>query len=280
MDVKIVFSEECLAYGSPYHPENPLRVKLAYEYLKDRYEFVEAKPADEADLLLVHEPDYVEMIKRGDFHDPDTPAYEGIYEYARLSAGGAIIAAEEHAFSLMRPPGHHAGRRGLALGAPTLGFCYFNNIAIAVEKSGKKTMIVDIDTHHGNGTQEIFQGREDVVYISLHTWGIYPGTGYRSEGNCYNYPLPPGTDDKLYLKTLKKALEAVDASEFELVAVSAGFDTLKGDLGGMRLTVSCYREIGKLIASLGLPVFAVLEGGYTSKLGECIDNFITGLEEG
>ena len=139
---------------------------------------------------------------------------------------------------------------------------------------------MDIDTHHGNGTQEIFQGCEDVVYISLHTWGIYPGTGYRSEGNCFNYPLPPGTDDKLYLKTLRKALSAVDPSQFEVVAVSAGFDTLEGDLGRMRLTVGCYREIGKLIASLGLPVFAVLEGGYTRKLGECIDNFIRGLEEG
>ncbi|PCN50990.1 histone deacetylase [Candidatus Geothermarchaeota archaeon ex4572_27] len=278
--MKIVYSEKCLGYGSPYHPESPMRVKLAYEYLKDRYEFIDAKPASESDLLLVHDPSYIERIKLRSFYDPDTPAYENIYEYARLSAGGAIVAAKELAFSLMRPPGHHAGRRGLALGAPTLGFCYFNNIAIAVKKLGKKTIIVDIDTHHGNGTQEIFQGSEDVVYISLHTRGIYPGTGYRSVGNCYNYPLPPGTDDRLYLKTLRKALEAVDPSRFELVAVSAGFDTLEGDLGGMRLTVKCYREIGRLIASLGLPVFAVLEGGYTSKLGECIDNFIQGLEEG
>ena len=278
--MRVVFSEKCLEYGSPYHPESPARVRLAYEYLRDRYEFVEAEPAGEDDLLLVHERDYVEMIKRGAFHDPDTPAYEGIYDYARLSAGGAIVAAREKAFSLMRPPGHHAGRRGPALGALTLGFCYFNNIAIAVRKLGKKAIIVDIDTHHGNGTQEIFQGRGDVIYISLHTRGIYPGTGYRSEGNCFNYPLPPGTDDRLYLKTLRKALSAVDPSQFEVVAVSAGFDTLEGDLGGMRLTVGCYREIGELIASLGLPVFAVLEGGYTRRLGECIDNFIRGLEEG
>ncbi|MHA1595669.1 MAG: histone deacetylase family protein [Candidatus Baldrarchaeia archaeon] len=278
--MKIVFSKKCLEYGDPLHPENPERVRLAYEYLKDRnYEFIEAKPASEEDLLLVHTPAHIERIKRGNFWDPDTPAYKNIYEYALLSVGGAIIASRELAFSLMRPPGHHAGRDGLALGAPTLGFCYFNNIAIAVKKLSKKTLILDIDTHHGNGTQEIFQGSEDVIYVSLHTRGIYPGTGLWSEGNCYNYPLPFGTTDELYLKTLEKALSSIDLSEIEIVAVSAGFDTLRGDLGGMKLSVECYREIGRKIGELGLPVFAVLEGGYTRRLGECIDNFIQGIEE-
>ena len=278
--MKIVFSEKCLEYGTPFHPENPMRVKLAYEYLKDKYSFIEAKPANEKDLLLVHEPRYIERIKSRAFYDPDTPAYENIYEYALLSVGGAIIAGKEYAFSLMRPPGHHAGRSGLALGAPTLGFCYFNNIAISVTKLGKKTLILDIDTHHGNGTQEIFYGSDKVIYVSLHTRGIYPGTGYRSERNCYNYPLPFGTDDHMYLKTLKRALAEINLSDIELIAVSAGFDTLKGDLGGLNLSVNCYKEIGKIIGSIGVPVFAVLEGGYTRKLGECIDNFIQGLESG
>ncbi len=276
--MKIVFSPKCLEYGSPYHPENPRRVQLAYEHLKDKYEFIEPKPATEEDLLLVHTKEYIEKIKNGNFYDPDTPAYENIYEYAKLSAGAAILAAKEKAFSLMRPPGHHAGIKGKALGAPTLGFCYFNNIAIAVKKLGKKTLILDIDTHHGNGTQEIFEGSKDVIFISLHTRGIYPGTGFRSEDNYYNYPLPIGTDDKLYLKTLDKALSNVDTSEIEVVAVSAGFDTLKGDLGGLNLTLECYKEIGKRIGSLELPVFIILEGGYTTKLGICIDNLIQGIE--
>lgn len=276
--MKIVFSPKCLEYGSPYHPENPRRIQLAYEYLKEKYEFIEPKPATEKDLLLVHTKEYIERIKSGNFYDPDTPAYDNIYEYAKLSAGAAIIAAKEKAFSLMRPPGHHAGRRGKALGAPTLGFCYFNNIAIAVKKLSKKALILDIDTHHGNGTQEIFQDSEDVIFISLHTMGIYPGTGFRSMGNCYNYPLPMGTDDKMYLETLNKALGNVDLSRVEVVAVSAGFDTLEGDLGGLRLTLDCYKEIGKRIGSLGLPVFIILEGGYSSKLGICIDNLIQGIE--
>jgi len=276
--MKIVFSPKCLEYGSSYHPENPRRIQLAYEYLKEKYEFIEPKPATEEDLLLVHTKEYIERIKSGNFYDPDTPAYDNIYEFAKLSAGAAIIAAKEKAFSLMRPPGHHAGRRGKALGAPTLGFCYFNNIAIAVKKLGKKTLILDIDTHHGNGTQEIFQDSEDVIFISLHTMGIYPGTGFRSMGNCYNYPLPMGTDDKMYLETLDKALSNVDLSVVEVLAVSAGFDTLEGDLGGLRLTLDCYKEIGKRIGSLGLPVFIILEGGYSSKLGICIDNLIQGIE--
>jgi len=276
--MKVVFSPKCLEYGSPYHPENPRRVQLAYKYLKGKYQFIEPKPATEEDLLLVHTKEYIEKIKRGNFYDPDTPAYDNIYEYAKLSAGAAILAAKEKAFSLMRPPGHHAGKSGRALGAPTLGFCYFNNIAIAVKKLGKKTLILDIDTHHGNGTQEIFQDSENVIFISLHTKGIYPGTGFISEDYCYNYPLPMGADDKLYLETLDKALSNVDLSDLEVVAVSAGFDTLEGDLGGLRLTLNCYKEIGKKIGSLGLPVFIVLEGGYSSKLGICIDNLIQGIE--
>lgn len=273
-----MFSEKCLEFGTPYHPENPLRVKLAFEYLKNKYKVVRVEPAQERDLLLVHSQKYINKIKKRLFYDPDTPAYENIFNYALLAVGGAILAANNRAFSLMRPPGHHAGRNGLALGAPTLGFCYFNNIAIAVKKLGLKTLILDIDTHHGNGTQEIFQNDPDVIFISLHTRGIYPGTGYRSEGNCYNYPLPRGTDDKLYIKTLKHALNCVNTDNLEIVAVSAGFDTLDGDLGGLNLTIRCYREIGKIISSLGLPVFAVLEGGYSKRLGECIDNFIKGLE--
>lgn len=267
-----------MEYGVPYHPENPRRIKLAYEFLKDKYQFISPEPASEDDLLLVHSETYLEKIKKRNFYDPDTPAYENIYDYARLSAGAAIKASEERAFSLMRPPGHHAGRHGLALGAPTLGFCYFNNIAIAVKKMGKKTLILDIDTHHGNGTQEIFKGDPNVIFISLHTYGIYPGTGLRSEGNCFNYPLEFGTDDEEYLRTLEDALRKVDLSNVELIAVSAGFDTYKGDLGGMNLTEKCYRKIGEIIASLNIPTFAVLEGGYTNKLGICIHEFLQGLE--
>jgi acetoin utilization deacetylase AcuC-like enzyme len=137
--MKIIFSEKCLEYGWPGHIEGPERVKKAFEFLKKKYEFLEPKPASVEDLLKVHGKEYVDLIKNaraGSYLDGDTPVPENIYEYAKLSAGGAILAAREKGFSLMRPPGHHAGRNGKALGAATLGFCYFNNIAVAVRSSG------------------------------------------------------------------------------------------------------------------------------------------------
>lgn len=279
--MKIVFSPKCLEYSTLWHPESPERVKQAYEVLKNKgYEFIEPEVASEEDILRVHSKDYVEKIKSEKFYDVDTPAYKNIYEYARLSAGGAILAAKEKGFSLMRPPGHHAGRNGIALRAPTLGFCYFNNIAIAVKYLDKPTLIIDIDGHHGNGTQDIFLRDEKVKFISLHRRGIYPHTGLTSEANCLNFPLSGNAGDKLYLETLDKALKQVDLREVELVGISAGFDAHRKDMmASLGLSTECYKKIGERLAKLGLPTFAVLEGGYEGKvMGMSIDKLIQGLE--
>jgi acetoin utilization deacetylase AcuC-like enzyme len=263
--MKIVFSEKCLEYGSG-HIEGPERVRRACEILKEKgYEFLAPPPASEHDVLRVHDADYIRRLKDGFVEDADTPAYENIYEYARLAAGGAVLAAKVGGFSLMRPPGHHAGRRGLALGVRTKGFCYLNNIAIAVKFLGKPCLILDIDGHHGNGTQEIFLGHEDVTYVGLHRYPHYPGTGYSSEGNCLNFPLRADCGDEVYLKTLDEALSMVDLGRFEVVAVSAGFDAHAGDLASLGLTGKGFREIGKRIASLNKHTFFVLEGGYSGE---------------
>ena len=280
MRTKIVFSEKCLGYGA-WHVEGPQRVKLAHEILIEKgYEFLEPSPASEEDLLRVHDAEYVWNVKKGLVEDPDTPAYDNIYEVARLSAGGALMASEANGFSLMRPPGHHAGRSGSALGVYTRGFCYFNNIAIAVKKINQPTLILDIDGHHGNGTQEIFQDNEKVVYVSLHRYPHYPGTGVSSEGNCFNYPLPANCGETTFLKTLDKALGIIETKKFDKVAVSAGFDTYRGDLASLGLTENSYKEIGKKIAFLKKPTFFVLEGGYMGeKNGHCIDQLLKGFEE-
>jgi len=279
MKMKIVFSEKCLAYGS-WHVEGPERVRRAHEILKERgYKFLVPEPAPEEALLKVHDHEYLWAVKKGLAEDADTPAYDNIYEYARLSAGGAILAAKMKAFSIMRPPGHHAGIDGAALGAVTRGFCYLNNIAIAVKHLDKPTLILDIDGHHGNGTQEIFYGNEKVTYLSLHRHPNYPGTGAVSEVNCLNFPLPPDCGDRLYLKTLDKALSMIDANKFEVVAVSAGFDTHAGDLASLGLTEKGYREIGKRIVTLKKPTFFVLEGGYSGEnLGRDIDQLLKDFE--
>jgi len=280
--MKIIFSEKCLEYSWPGHIERPERIRKALELLR-QYEFLEPKPASQQDLLIVHSREYVDLIKNakaGSYLDGDTPAPENIYEYALLSAGAALLAAQENGFSLMRPPGHHAGRNGRALGVATLGFCYFNNIAIAVKKLGKSTLILDIDGHHGNGTQEIFQGDPKVTFISLHRYPTYPGTGFRSQGNCLNFPLSYSAGDSLYLKTLEQALSQVEIANIEVVGISAGFDAHQGDLASLGLTHEGYREIGRKVGALGKPVFGVLEGGYVGEyVGRDLHELISGIEE-
>ena len=280
MKTKIVYSEKCLGYGA-WHIEGPERVKVASEILKEKgYEFLEPTPAAEEDLLTVHDSDYLWKLKKGLVEDADTPAYDNIFEYARLSAGGALLASKINGFSLMRPPGHHVGRSGAALGAYTRGFCYLNNIAIAVKTLGKKTLILDIDGHHGNGTQETFQGDKKVVYLSLHQSPNYPGTGATSEGNCLNFVLPPDAGGQHYLATLDKALGAIDFGKVDVVAVSCGFDTHIGDLASLGLVEHDYWEIGKRVARMKKPAFFVLEGGYVGKnVGLGIDNLLRGYEE-
>jgi acetoin utilization deacetylase AcuC-like enzyme len=280
MKTKVVYSEKCLGYGA-WHIEGPQRVKIASEILKEKgYEFLEPTPASEEDLLTVHDADYIWKLKKGLVEDQDTPAYDNIYEFARLSVGGALLASKINGFSLMRPPGHHVGRNGDALGVSTRGFCYLNNIAIAVKELGKRALILDIDGHHGNGTQEIFQGGDKVVYVSLHQSPNYPGTGDFTEGNCINFALPADYGGQRYLETLDKALRMVDLSWVEAVAVSCGFDTHLGDLASLGLIEKDYWEIGKRVALLKKPVFFVLEGGYVGqKVGLDIDNLLRGYEE-
>ena len=280
MKTPIVYSEKCLSYGS-WHIEGPQRIKKAQVILQSKgYQFLEPQPASEEDLFAVHDADYIWNLKKGLVEDQDTPAYDNIYEYARLSAGGAVLAAKVKGFSLMRPPGHHAGRCGVALGASSRGFCYINNVAVAVKALDKATLILDVDGHHGNGTQEIFQGDPKVWYISVHRHPHYPGTGMFTQGNCVNFSLAADCGEQAYLEALDKALSAVDVGNFEVVAVSAGFDTHKGDLASLGLTEGSYRMIGRKIGALKKPTFFVLEGGYNGeKNGLDIDQFLSGFEE-
>ncbi|MEJ2243586.1 MAG: hypothetical protein P8X87_03480 [Candidatus Bathyarchaeota archaeon] len=166
------------------------------------------------------------------------------------------------------------------MGAPTLGFCYFNNIAIAVKKLNMPTLILDIDGHHGNGTQEIFQDDPEITFVSLHRHPAYPYTGFASNGNCLNYPLPYSAGNNMYMKTLRKALSEVKMDKIELIAISAGFDTHEGDIVSLGLTGSSYREIGRIVGSLNKPLFGTLEGGYIGEyVGADVHELLSGIEE-
>lgn len=280
--MKVFYSRKLLEYSSPGHPESPSRIWNIYEALKDdtRYTFTEPHTATINDLLLVHDQSFIDSVRNNTFLDVDTPNIPKITEYALLSVGSAIDAAyaaleERHAFSLARPPGHHATRSSVG------GFCYFNNIAIAVAHTlsrVKKVAILDIDVHHGNGTQDIFLGNKNVLYCSLHQTPLYPGTGLESEKNCYNYPLPPGIGGAQYIDILMKALMTVRQYAPHVLAVSVGFDTYKEDtLGGFQLDFEDYRTIGRKIQELGLPAFFVLEGGYSADIGRCAASFFDGV---
>lgn len=278
--MKIVFSKECLEYDSPGHPESSERIRGAYEFLRKykRFEFVKPGECSRQDLLLVHSKEMVDTIKHGKFVNYETPPLPNIYHYAKLSVGGSLLAMdfalrEGTSFSLMRPPGHHASRKKFE------GFCYFNNLAIAVMKALKKVKkvgILDIDVHFGNGSQEIFLGNPKVIYVSLHQYEfIYPGTGKHSEGNCFNYPLESETEEREYLEKLEIGLYKLSNFKPDLIAVSAGFDTFEGDpLANLKLKIGTYAKISKMISELNIPRFAVLEGGYSKELPECVYSFL------
>lgn len=280
-----MYSPRCLEYAQPGHPESPSRVKFTYEFLKEKgFTFLEPQSCSEQDILLAHDAEMLESVKQGTFFDFDTPVLPGIYEIALLSAGAAIDAARhcaetgEPAFSLMRPPGHHATR------GRVMGFCYFNNMAIACLRLKRdyeniqRIGIVDFDCHHGNGTEDIVLGNKNFLYLSLHQSPLFPGTGRISRDNCMNYPLPAETSPKEYLGILQEGLDRVQAFNPDIVAVSAGFDSYRQDpITSFSLDLNDYHEIGRMLMQLGKPCFAVLEGGYSRDLPECVHQFLSAL---
>lgn len=279
--MKVIFSSQCLQFSTPGHPESPERVTRAQQLLKkEGYEFMEPSPCTEEDLLLVHAPPLIESVRTNSFFDWDSPNVPKIYEYATLAVGGALLAMElsffeGKSFSIMRPPGHHATRSKLG------GFCYFNNIAVAVARALERVQrvaILDFDCHHGNGTQDIFLGDERVLYISWHQLHIYPGTGYQHQLNCLNYPVTPSDDHESFMNLFHQGLEKMNEFNPDIIALSAGFDGYIGDpLSMLRLEKKTYEEIGETIKACNLPSFAVLEGGYGPEFSQCVLRFLEGF---
>jgi acetoin utilization deacetylase AcuC-like enzyme len=250
---------------------------------RDGWEWSEPAEATKADLLSVHSAGHVDRVFAAceaapAMLDPDTATSPGSLRAALLAAGAARDAARAAlagtpAAALVRPPGHHATRDR------AMGFCLFNNAALAALQA-ERTLIVDWDVHHGNGTQDIFYDSDRVLYFSTHRWPFYPGTGAKNEtgsgrgaGFTINRPFPWNTRRETFLAEFAEVIQG-PARRFdpELVVISAGFDAWKDDpVGGLNLEVEDFAELTRIVKTLGRPVVSVLEGGYDLEaLPKCV----------
>ncbi len=294
------------------HPETPRRLETAVNALRasgiwDNATVLLAPPQRDRSLALkVHSEEYVREVERASklgryMLDPDTYVVEETFDAALAVLASVSDAVErvvkgdcDVALVLGRPPGHHAGRNGAAMGAPTLGFCIFNGSALAsrlLADRGYMVLHIDFDLHHGNGTQEILYGEPRVVHVDFHQdpATIYPGTGWpwetgegEAKGTKINVVMPPGSSDDAFEKAIEAMLSILEAKDwkFDYLVYSAGFDAFDGDgLGLLHATEATYTALASKVTEAVKPkgIIVVWEGGYSIGLERGLPAFISAL---
>lgn len=279
--MQLIYNKIFLEHDTGSHPENKKRLESLGPIEETDIVF------DEEPLHLVHSQSYIDRVKdvcrEGGALDPDTLTSKQSYAAAVHAVGAAIAASKNDGFALVRPPGHHAyADKGT-------GFCLFNNIAIATQrlvKQGKRVMIFDFDGHCGDGTEDFFYATDQVLFWSLHQSPAFPYKGSEDDigegkgrGYTINVPLPPESGDDIFFKAVERLMPIAEQFKPDVVGVSAGFDAHQYDpLLNLRLSVSAYYKIGKLLSKKFFHVFATLEGGYNTEiLPKCIKNFLCGI---
>ncbi|MBK7094426.1 MAG: histone deacetylase [Saprospiraceae bacterium] len=281
--MKIIYNDIFLKHDTGHHPENKERLR-AFKNLESS-DIIDGRPY----LELVHNGQYIADVemkcKLGISLDMDTLCSEHSFIAATTAVGATIQASQTGDFALVRPPGHHS------YPGKGTGFCIFNNIAIAVQNlvnQGKRVLIIDFDGHFGDGTSSIFYDTDKVLFLSMHQFPAFPGTGHPSaigkgagEGFNINIPVPPGSGDDLFIDAIQTFLPVAKQFKPDVVAVSAGFDSHKSDmLLDLRVSVDSYYRIGQIISQNFSNVFAVLEGGYVPEvLVKGVENFIAGINK-
>jgi acetoin utilization deacetylase AcuC-like enzyme len=291
--MRLIYHPASLGHDTGDHPETAARLRAVVAAL-EAHDVPEAslkrpEPVSLDLLAQVHDPRYIATVERlaakgGALWGYDTVIMPDSYEVALLGAGAAQAAAMSAldgtpAFALVRPPGHHA------LYDEAMGFCLFNNVVVAaqacIQQGIERVLIVDWDVHHGNGTQDYFYTRSDVLFFSTHQYPFYPGTGALGEtgagegrGYTLNVPLPAGVGDEGYLQVFREMLEpAARRYRPEVILVSAGYDSHRADpLGGMGVTVGGFYRMAEMVRRLAGEieecrgrVALVLEGGYNTE---------------